>query len=77
MEQTGSSLRTDRLCVAVWEVQTFGKGLFALDCETCPPLLSMHPLLLMRILLTKSLSKVLKEQGEKENCKFLTNAGNK
>lgn len=63
--------------MAEWEVQTFGQGLFALDSETCPRLLSVHPHLLMRILLTKSLSKDLKEQGEKENCKLLTNAGNK
>ena len=33
--------------------------------------------LLMRILLTKSLGKVLKGQGEKENVNLLTNAGNK
>lgn len=37
----------------------------------------MHPHLLMRIIFTESLSKVLKEQEEKENCKLLTNAGNK
>lgn len=37
----------------------------------------MHPHLLMSIILTKSLGKVLKEQGEKENCKLLTNAGSK
>lgn len=61
--------------MGVWEAQTFGQGFFALDCEICPRLLSMHPHLLMRIVLTKSLGKVSKEQGEKENCKLLTNAG--
>lgn len=77
MEHTGSYLQDDRLCVAAWEALTFGQGLFALDCEICPRLLSMHPHLLMRIVLTKSLGRVLKEQGEKENCKLLTNAGSK
>jgi len=33
--------------------------------------------LLVRILLNKSLGKVLKGQGEKENFNLLTNAGNK
>lgn len=62
--------------MAVWEVQIFGQGLFALHCEICS-LLCMHPHLLMRIIFTESLSQVLKEQGEKENCKLLTNSGNK
>lgn len=38
---------------------------------------SPHHHLLMRILLIKSLGKVLKGQGEKENFNLLTSAGNK
>lgn len=36
-----SKLVCCKMTGSVWEVQTFGQGLFALDCEACPSLLSM------------------------------------